>query len=776
MPAPPTPINDELAAELATVRIPGDFCMAGAVPLLMPQLEVEGVGRIALPLLPAQAQQLVAAAERAPYGRGAETLVDTSVRRTWQIGADRVQLQGKHWGQMLEAMVAQAAQGLGATGTVVAQLYKLLVYDTGSFFVSHRDTEKAPGMFATLVIALPSQHEGGELLVRHKGRERCLDLRCADPAEASFAAFYADCVHEVRPLTAGCRLVLVYNLLRQGRGRPPPDYDAQQTRVAALLQRWGAGRQQAAGNTAPDKLVYLLEHAYTPAELSFAALKGPDAAAAAVLAEAARQAGCDLHAALLTIQESGTAEYTAHYGARRGRWHYRADDDDEDDDHGGSEEFEAGEVDVRSATLSHWARPDGGPPGLAALPFHDEEVCPANALQDLEADDVHFQEATGNEGASFERSYSRAALVLWPAARRLAVLCQAGLHSTLPYLDDVARRWAESGAGQASALWHEAHELSSHMLRAWPEWGSRAAMKGQPSDAAHMLQLLVRLQDTAQIDAALPGICEPGTYDKGDNAAVLAALALLAPPRAGQAVEGIVTRNAAYNPGACADLLSRAVQAGTPAGHLRTAASVLVDALPGGPAHPPDPGYLWQVKAADAACIADLLTALPRIDAALAGHAVQRLLAPPGHFDLDTLLVPALRRLAASADVMAAPAVTRLLAACVAHLRERVAQALEPPGDWTRASRIDCRCAHCNDLAGFLANPVQRSWIFKAAQADRAHVEATIRKHGCDVSCETQRHSRPHSLACTKTQASYERRAAQRRQDLEDLALLAPAG
>ena len=29
-------------------------------------------------------------------------------------------------------------------------------------------------------------------------------------------------------------------------------------------------------------------------------------------------------------------------------------------------------------------------------------------------DEQHFQEATGNEGASFERTYSRAGFVLWP--------------------------------------------------------------------------------------------------------------------------------------------------------------------------------------------------------------------------------------------------------------------------------------------------------------------------------------------------------------------------
>ena len=80
-------ITTDLAATLRTVRRPGDFFVSGTTEFLAPLLEVDGVGPVALPLLPIQAEQLVAVAERAPFGRGEETLVDTAVRRTWQIGA-----------------------------------------------------------------------------------------------------------------------------------------------------------------------------------------------------------------------------------------------------------------------------------------------------------------------------------------------------------------------------------------------------------------------------------------------------------------------------------------------------------------------------------------------------------------------------------------------------------------------------------------------------------------------------------------------------------------
>jgi hypothetical protein len=100
LPSPRMPsIVSKLADVLSTVRRPGDFVASGTTEIVAPRLEVDGVGIVALPLLPAQAEQLIAAAERSPYGRGADTLVDIGVRRSWQIGADRVRITGKHWAQ-----------------------------------------------------------------------------------------------------------------------------------------------------------------------------------------------------------------------------------------------------------------------------------------------------------------------------------------------------------------------------------------------------------------------------------------------------------------------------------------------------------------------------------------------------------------------------------------------------------------------------------------------------------------------------------------------------
>ncbi len=770
-------ICGELAELLSTVQRPGDFFASGRLELLPPRLTVDGVGQIALPLLPVQAEQLIALAERAPYGRGATTIVDTSVRRTWQIGPDRVRLDGKHWQATLDRAVALAAEGLGVDEPVSAELYKLLIYDKGSFFVSHRDTEKAPGMFATLVLALPSLSSGGELVVRHKEREVRLDLANDDPSEMAFAAFYADCVHEVLPITAGCRATLIYNLVRKSKGGAlgPPSYERETARVKALLEEWGNSKT-APDDGVPEKVVYPLEHAYTLAEFDFANLKGVDAAVAALLKSAAPQAGCDLHLALVSIEESGSADYNVSYRSR-----YRSHDDDDD-------EFEEGEVFERFEYLTEWQRADREPVALGEIPIEEGEISPHDALEDMEPDEQHFHEATGNAGASFERTYRRAALVLWPSKRRLAVINQAGPAATLPYLESLAAKWIDDGALQDSALWTEAHELSGHMLDTWPnvDWygvgdgdkddeSSDRVADHEPSQLARLLAALTTLRDETRITAALALLTARRGHEKSDNAAILGAVALFPPERAAQMTEAVIASHASGAAAPCCALLRAAIEgpfAAEPK-HLAAAAKGLIASLPGDPALAPvDQWGRRHHVTPGAGVVADLVRIAEPVDAELARRLAAHLLAWPETYGVDRALVPALKRLLEGSARRSGAAMTGLLAACLAHLETRAAEPLEAPQNWSRASDIRCSCEHCAALGRFLASPSTETWTLKAAERFRSHVEGEIRRVRADLDIRTERRGSPHSLVCRKNSASYERRVAQRRQDLADIAIL----
>ena len=186
-----------LEAVLSGVKQPGDFFISGTTEIPMPRVEVEGAGTLSFPVPDAQIASIVRRAERAPYGQGEETIVDTSVRNVWQISPGKVKIGGKSRAANFQDIVSKVRAGLGCGDvSVSAELYKLLVYDRGGFFLAHRDTEKTEGMFGTLVVTLPSVYHGGALRIRHAGREVTVDTNASDPSELSYIAFYADCEHE----------------------------------------------------------------------------------------------------------------------------------------------------------------------------------------------------------------------------------------------------------------------------------------------------------------------------------------------------------------------------------------------------------------------------------------------------------------------------------------------------------------------------------------------------------------------------------------------------
>ncbi len=97
-------------------------------------------------------------------------------------------------------------------------LTKLNVYSENSHFKPHSDTSTHdPSEFlGTVMVCLPSAHEGGDLIVRHAGREAVFDFatRSQETSIVQFAAFFGDCQHEVQRVVAGHRITLTYSILQ----------------------------------------------------------------------------------------------------------------------------------------------------------------------------------------------------------------------------------------------------------------------------------------------------------------------------------------------------------------------------------------------------------------------------------------------------------------------------------------------------------------------------------------------------------------------------------
>jgi len=227
--------------------------------------------------------------------------VDTAVRDALQIDVDKVTMTNPEWHAALLTLVGQVAGRLGVSPeNARAQLYKVLLYEKGGHFKTHQDTEKETGMFGTLVVQLPSDYTGGSIAVQHAGVERVFDMGAKDSSAMHnfhHVAFYADCKHEIRPVTDGCRLVAVYSLCWNDTGAPPSPPSIE---TALLLKEPIKKAERCIG--------WILEHQYTPASLSrygLLALKGADrvvADAVATAGELIRQEDPSLALAVHLVQ------------------------------------------------------------------------------------------------------------------------------------------------------------------------------------------------------------------------------------------------------------------------------------------------------------------------------------------------------------------------------------------------------------------------------------------------------------------------------------------
>lgn len=792
---------------LEGVERAGDFFVSGGMEIPMPKIEVKGVGVLPFPVPESQIQQLIRQATRAPYGRGEETILDESVRKVWQLAADKVSLGGKSWAASFENILKQVITGLACEGmTVSAELYKLLVYDQGGFFQAHRDTEKAGGMFGTLVVVLPSAHRGGELVLRHAGREVAVDLSGGEISEVKFAAFYADCEHEVRPITEGNRVCLVYNLIQQraatGKGESlcAPDYEKQIAAAAELLEA------NLAGVGAPAKIAWLLEHQYSPEGLSFAGLKAADAARAKVLAQAAERAGCVAHLGIVHIEESGAAQPEHDNYRPCGRGWYRNDDEEESS----SDAFEVIEVCDWRHYVAQWRDQRDAPVAFGEIPLEPGELLPEGALDGEKPDEQRLMEASGNEGASFERSYHRAALVIWRRERYAEVLLQAGVAAVMPLLKEKVEACLAKNA--PAAVRQEAVALARQLVSAWkeaPEHGFRQAARPDKRDG--MLKLLTQLGDAELLGQFVREVvtCD---YDGSDNAALTNCAALLGATEAATLYTELVRRHTRHLHGHCVELLHGLVQReAKPLKRLPAPATAATGLKPGAN-EKQDEGWresLHQIAEAivikldevgrkrrenewgdwrltekarpvNAALVVSLLDALEKLDAsALRAAAAERFAARPGVFDPVTIVVPALGSLRAWDGAAA-----RLWRHSAEFLLQRSGRPPEAPRDWRQDVKLSCACDDCRELQAFTLDRAEQVHRFRMRQDRRLHLEQQIQRHALDMAHVTDTKGSPQTLVCTKDRRSYQRRCEEYRKDIAALSALeglagkagAPAG
>lgn len=569
-------------------------------------------------------------------------------------------------------------------------------------------------------------------------------------------------------------MCLVYNLIQQRvspSGRKSvqaPDYSSHITTAASLLEKELTGP----GKTA--KIAWLLEHQYSPDGLAFAALKSSDKARAEVLTAAAARAGCAVHLGLVHIEESGAAE--PHYGGYRSRRWGRHDSDDSE--YALGDNFEVIEVCDWRHFVSQWRDVQDRPVGFGELPIAPGELLPAGALDGEKPDQQRLMEASGNEGATFERSYHRAAVVIWRRERYAEVLLQSGVAAVIPYLE---QRIACAQEPKASAeLKQEVLALARLLINTWkaiPEVGG-IGRPARPDRRDEMLRLLVALGNPALLEEFVAEVVVR-EYDGSDNAALVAAARLLGPSTVAQLFPRLVRQHQPLLQGDGMDLLQAltAARERTAPGDWRAAslqvAEAVVDGLDTmGSAADRPPWQTWHIqekaRVVNASLIADLFNVLEKLDSpALRLTAADKLAARPAVFDPVVLVTPALGAIRQQDD-----AFFRLWKHAVEFLLHRSSRPPTAPTDWRQEVTLSCSCEHCQELKRFALDPVEQTHRFRARQDLRMHVEQTILRHQLAMKCVTERKGSPQTLVCTKDRRDYLHRCEQYDKDIAALTQL----
>lgn len=756
---------------LRAVDRPGDYFVSGSIEGVMPKMSVERVGRIAFPILESQARALASAAERAPYGRGPDTVFDPDVRDCWQIDANRVGLFGAGWEKTFRSILESVADGLGCQrDALMAQLYKLLIYEEGGFFAEHRDTEKVDGMIATLVVALPTAGQGGDLVIRHLDREATVSLQVDEPGGLKYAAFYADCVHRTQPVESGHRVSLVYNVVMKPGAGPtllaPPDYAEQIGEVSGILSEWVETRR------GPRKIVWLLEHEYSELGLGQAALKGLDEAVGRTLRQAAERSGCVLHSAILSIEESCLPDY------------------DDVDEYGGEIDYTGRECAIEevfevSRTLATWAEPDLTGSELPAIPLLDEEPLPVGCLDDAEPDEQTLFEASGNEGVSLERSYRLAAFVLWPRSREVSVIADGSMKAAIEY----AERMLTAGPADRGAP-VTGSELAAQLIECWPEHGPamysfQSRTQIDPSFES-LLALLSKVSDEEQSARFVCGVVAK-QYHAAMNDALAPFLGQAKPATLARFFPALMEASAPRSPNGVLALVAgvrmsqsrRAETASEEACRIaiRAALQVLPEAFVPSLAKGEPEWKRPEPQALSADGIRDLLAECHRLGLHSEAESAAALFARhPDQVDPYRTIPDALKKLGETArGFTKSKAYALLWHLSCRRLLERSAVPPEAPTDERIEPPTRCSCEHCKELRAFCLDPEAKTKRFRAAQHIRGKVERCISMENLDIDCRTEASGRPYTLVCEKVPRSYLRRFNLHAADIDSMQTLSRA-
>uniref|UniRef100_D8Q148 Prolyl 4-hydroxylase alpha subunit Fe(2+) 2OG dioxygenase domain-containing protein n=1 Tax=Schizophyllum commune (strain H4-8 / FGSC 9210) TaxID=578458 RepID=D8Q148_SCHCM len=173
-----------------------------------------------------QLAKLAAACDPASFGVNKEDVLDESYSKAGKLDTDKFASLPKvaEYGLIDTVRDELLLEGADSMKQVACELYKLNVYGKDSFYKSNKDTPRSERMFGSLVIVLPTPHEGGALVLREDGRGWLFDYAAeiANSTKIAYVAFPGEREHDVLTVQSGYCITLTYNLYSDAAPAPIP--------------------------------------------------------------------------------------------------------------------------------------------------------------------------------------------------------------------------------------------------------------------------------------------------------------------------------------------------------------------------------------------------------------------------------------------------------------------------------------------------------------------------------------------------------------------------
>lgn len=729
-----TSFENQILSTLANIKGGGTFFSSGTQPFIFPGLEIRGMDEIAFPLNALQIKEIIKKAHKAPFGKGAETILDTNVRSAWEIDANEISFNNPTWETFIQQIIGEIKPDLGIEKhEISANLYKLLIYEEGDFFLAHKDSEKEKGMFGTLIVGLPSKHTGGILSIRFDGHEENVDFSdTTSQYNIPYTAFYADCEHEIKPITSGYRVCLVYNLV-QTKGKEKIQLDSLKEHIKTLTSIL-----KTCENDKDIPKIVLLGHQYTPSNFTMEGLKLNDRPKAETLIAAAEKAGFYAKMGLVTSYQSGELEYNPSGRNSRRRSYY----DEYDDDEGLTENGEMGEVYDEHLEIEHWM--EGGIPPLRGLQFEETDLIKDFDLNEGEPDEKQAEGYTGNAGMEMQYWYHYGAVFLWPKK----------YHADLLDNDLNKLEWIE----YYNAIWQKASISEKNLAKQLVEATLTVTESSSNYDA--VVGYLINLKDDDYMaDKGIelvalhfknisvnPWINLFETYSIDYFEGVFRVVSQRQRLSFTKHLIDILMALQAANNRKFKDFLEKQIeQIPVYLNSLKLANEKKQDAVKTIVANVI---YLSSLKNTNETWIRDTKLAFTRVlNRAYANEVL-----------VGTIFTKKLTKWNLAKE---------LLLSCGEDLSQRVDNKPQPLANWTRpVPEGKYHQKIWGILTEFLQSPTQQVFIYQKVQAERSEMESAIRNVTIDLDLETIRKGSPHTLKLTKNQANYQREMVLWNQDV----------